>query len=100
MQVLDLNVCFRTICGKRDVRRNCPIYRAVIHIMEYVTINGYGVSLDIDDADFKDSKLNKAWTELVTNQFACEVYNVGNVNIYVPKQQEFKGESKKASLIH
>ena len=32
MQVLDLNVCFRTICGKRDVRRNCPIYRAVIHI--------------------------------------------------------------------
>lgn len=31
MQVLDLNVCFRTICGKRDVRRNCPIYRAIIH---------------------------------------------------------------------
>ena len=50
--------------------------------MEYVTINGYGVSLDIDDADFKDSKLNKAWTELVTDQFACDVYNVGNVNIY------------------
>lgn len=50
--------------------------------MNYVTINGFGVSLDIDDADFKDEKLNKHWREVVTNQNGYDIYDYKDVSIY------------------